>query len=327
MSRVQESRPPVGGIESEGNPSTETPALGVRESGGALLRKATDRDLVWRFARQRIRAAGRQPRLLFTRLNAWIRFRRRVRRYRIIDEAQLLESRKSKTLFIFGSGASLNAIHEDEWREFERHDTLGFTWFVRQRFLRCDYHLIRELAPARGDRRSTRVQLEEYFAILRSNPLFLDAVFLVQTGWRAINGNQAIGYGLLPERNRVFLWRTLIGPRQPSTSLARGLTHAFGTLNECVNIGFLLGWTRIVLVGIDLYDRRYFWLEPAQASDARRDEPHSTAQQGIVDLMGQWHEFLGRCGVDLFVHNPRSLLAKTLPVWPESSLARTRTEA
>ena len=41
-------------------------------------------------------------------------------------------------MFIFGSGASLNAITPTEWTEIERHDTLGFNWFVRQSFVRCD---------------------------------------------------------------------------------------------------------------------------------------------------------------------------------------------
>ncbi len=35
-----------------------------------------------------------------------------------------------------------------------------------------------------------------------------------------------------------------------------------GTLVDAVNVAYCLGWKEIVLVGIDLYDSRYYWLPP-----------------------------------------------------------------
>lgn len=274
------------------------------------------RSLVVPYARRKLRVLRRQPALFVRRLIDWTRFQRSVHEYRLIDEAELRRTRKSDTIFIFGSGMSLNALREAEWREFERHDTMGFNRFSLGRFVRIDYHLIRETAPVRGDDRRLRVQIEEYFNILRENPRFRDAIFLVQTGWRALNGNQAIGLRLLPKTNRVFLWRTLIDRREPSLSLSEGLTHAHGTLLECVNFAFLLGWKTIVLVGVDLYDGRHFWLTPHEAASAAWDQPHSTSRDGLVPLMALWRSVFDRHDVTLYVYNPKSLLADSLPVWP-----------
>ena len=121
----------------------------------------------------------------------------------------------------------------------------------------------------------------------------------------------------MPPAQPIFLWRTLTDRAEPSTSLKDGLVHVSATLEECVNFAFLMGWKAIVLAGVDLYDRRYFWLPPDQPGygDTTTDIPHRTASTGIVDSLGAWRDRFAAEGVQLFVHNPRSLLTSRLPVW------------
>ena len=270
------------------------------------------RAIEWR-ARKFFPAARRFP----TTLTAWMAFHRGIRRYRVIDEAALRQTRKSDTVFIFGSGYSLNDITPDGWRAIAEHDTFGFNYFVHQDFVRIDYHLVREVARQDiGDR--WKADAASYFGMAAASRHYDQTIFLVQTGLRAINGNRALGYGYVPPKNRVFLWRTIIGERLPSESLDRGLTHAQGTLAECVNFAALMGWTKIVLAGIDLYDRRYFWLpkdQPREMNDSV-DVVHSTAINGVVELMREWKAFYDARGIALYVYNPRSLLAGVMPVWP-----------
>jgi hypothetical protein len=84
-----------------------------------------------------------------------------------------------------------------------------------------------------------------------------------------------------------------------------------------VNFAVLMGWTSIVLVGVDLYDRRYFWLPPdvARPEEHNLDATHATALGGIVTTLGSWSEQLAPRGIRLYVHNPKSLLSQVLPVW------------
>lgn len=255
------------------------------------------------------------------RIEPWLRFVARKHRYELLDEQELRRTRRSDTVFVFGSGASLNDLTPAEWAEIERHDTLGFNWWVHQRFVRTDYHLIRGIPDTDLDPRVWRPQVAEYFRLLRDNPLFERTIFLVHSGFRAINGNRAIGYQLLPEQSRVFLWRSSIRVGLPSGSFREGLVHGQSTIQECINFAYLLGWKRIVLTGVDLYDRRYFWLQQGETRsvDERRganaEEPHIQAAMGLVATLADWRAWLHRAGVELEVHNARSLLAAALPIY------------
>lgn len=251
------------------------------------------------------------------RLLAWIGFRRHVSEYRLLGEDELRRTRKSDTVFIFGSGYSLNDMSPAEWRAIEAHDTIGFNWFVHQRFVRCDYHLVREIGSADMDRNFRMAELVKYFDLARTNPKCGNTIFLIQTGFKATSGNRAIGFRQVPVNHPVFLWRSIHGRLDPSRSLSHGLTHTHGTLNEVVNFAFLMGWTRIVIAGVDLYDRRYFWLaadEPLPG-DVTVEALHNTAAGGVVEGLGRWRTDFERSGVGLFVYNPKSLLARVLPVW------------
>jgi hypothetical protein len=240
------------------------------------------------------------------------------RRYRLLTESELRSTRRGETVFVFGSGASLNAITPEEWEHIAAHDTFGFNWFVREDFVRCDYHLIRGIPDSDFDPGVWRPQLDEYFRLARTNPHFAKTVFLVQAGLRATNGNRAIGSGLLPPANPVFLWRTA-DRDAPGMSFADGLAHGSSTLHEAVNAAFLMGWKRIVLVGVDLYDRRYFWLPPdrARSVDEARgatvDDVHST--DAVVRHLGDWRTIFAQHGVELLVYRESSLLSAALDVY------------
>ncbi len=251
----------------------------------------------------------------------WLQNLFRQHRYNLLSEAALRARRRSNRVFVFGSGYSINNISESEWSHFEEHDTLSFNWFCRQDFVRADYHLVREVCRDVADPAIWQPQLEEYSQLLQQNPRYADAIFLVHAGLRATMGNRIVGLGKLPAGAPIFrFYNRTYGPgQQPSPSLSRGLFHA-GTLADCVNLAYLLGWKEIVLVGVDLYDRRYFWLDYQQTRADERpgyespDGYHYIAD-ATVSIMHRWRELFTRDGVELSVYNPHSLLAQVMPVY------------
>ena len=259
-------------------------------------------------------------RLFPLRLDPWLRFVANRHRYRYVSESELRARRRSDTVFIFGSGASLNELSSETWEEIGLHDTFGFNWFVHQRFVRCDFHLIRGIPDTDRDPSVWRPQLEQYFRLIEENACFADTTYLVHGGFRAINGNRVIGYRLLPIGNPVFRWRTNVSDELPSRTFRQGLVHGYSTLQECVNAAYLLGWRRIVLAGVDLYDRRYFWLPPDETRSvdvlrgATAADVHARGASGMVDALASWRHWLEAEGVELSVLNSRSLLAGVLPV-------------
>ena len=246
------------------------------------------------------------------------------------DEAKA--RRKSDTVFIFGSGYSLHEIQPAEWAHFGEHDVFGFNAFYYQHWIDVDFHLLRGLGTY-GELRWKRAVGEAADAI-RKNPHFARTAFVVQGEYFAQVGNQLVGYRLLPAGAPIFRYHTNRADGWPTTSFEDGLRHTTGTLIDVVNCAFLFGWRHLVLVGVDLYDARYFWLKPDETLSLdpdtgllrpaevnirgiRYDERHNTAVNGVVQLMAKWREWFEARGVTVSVYNPKSLLAGPLPVYPK----------
>jgi hypothetical protein len=249
------------------------------------------------------------------RAAAWVRDAVGRRRYPHLTVEELKQTRKSDVVFVFGSGYSLNAITPAEWRAIARHDTVGFNEFHRQSFVRTDYHIAAEVDF-----------IGPYAEGLRSNPLYANTVLVLQEGWAGFFGNTLVGRGLLRAGTRVFRFtrrsRGVYAP--PSRSFENGLVHGFGSIIDAVNFAYLTGWRQIVLAGVDLNDRRYFWLRPDEMRPY--DKPGFTVDstflgaENIVSMLGRWRELLAEEGVSLSVYNPRSLLTRVMPVYtPDSS--------
>jgi hypothetical protein len=261
-------------------------------------------------------------------IDAAVRERLARPRYRALSESALIATRKSDTVFIFGSGASLNDISADDWARIAEHDTFGFTAFIYQKWIRVGYHLIRG-----GIEGSLvwRAYAEDFCRSLNSNPLFDDTILILQGEFFAMFANQILGYKLLRPNTRIFRYKTARGHGLPTRSFSEGIRHNEGTLCDCVNVAACMGWKRIVLAGVDLYDTRYYWLPPDKTFGVdddglmtavetnhrgnRFDAPHNTALNGVVTTMQAWRNALEReLGVQLSVLNPKSLLADVMPV-------------
>jgi hypothetical protein len=271
--------------------------------------------------------------------DAWVRDRLARRHYTILDEAAARRRRTSETVFVFGSGYSLNDISPAEWAHFAAHDVFGFNAFYHQHWTKVGFHLLR---GGIYDELRWRPFANEVAAILEANALFRDAVFILQEEYLAQFPNQMVGYRLMPPGAALLRYRTARGPGQPTRSIAQGLRHHAGTLTDAVNCAYCLGWKHIVLVGVDLYDSRYFYLPADQTPGidrgaglvvgvdrnpyhgTRPQDAHATLKNGIVELMDSWSRSLAADGVALSVHNPRSLLASVLPVYEPLGLVDAR---
>jgi hypothetical protein len=253
----------------------------------------------------------------------------------------LSELRRSNRVYVFGSGFSLNDLKPDEWSQIEKHDTLGFNAFVRQRWVRVDFHLVRGWGEGSNVGFNWRREVGELAELINTNCRYQDTVFLMQDDHFAQVSGVLMAEGLLKSGSRIARYHTAPNGVEPTGTLSEGLRHQSGTLSDAVNLAFCLGWDEIVLVGVDLYDTRYFWLKPdetfftnfktgerkvATVSDRgqRYDEPHNTACNGVVKDMGVWQSYMAHHGVSLSIYNPRSLLAETLPVFDRTASSNRR---
>ena len=168
--------------------------------------------------------------------------------------------------------------------------------------------------------------------VLNANEYFKDTILILQGEYLAQFTNSLIGCGHIRPGTRIFRYRTARGAKTPTRRFKDGLAHAVGTLSDAVNFAYCMGWKKLVLVGVDLYDSRYFWLRNNEtlAVDAktgmlvvaemntrgiRFDGKHNAVNNGIVEAVAGWREFLERDKVTMSLYNPRSLLRDVLPLY------------
>jgi hypothetical protein len=230
--------------------------------------------------------------------------------YQLLSTDELLATRTSDTAFVFGSGRSLHDITAEQWGRISSCNTISMREFPRQSWVRADYHVTGEVDF-----------VDEYAQRLRDNPLYARTVLVVQGGFRAEAGNQLVGRRLLPRGARVYRYRrTSRGVSvPPSPSFDSGLVHGYNSSFDAVNLAYVLGFRSIVLAGVDLYNKEYFWLPAGEArtyekTPLQASDPFAGARP-IVAMMGDWHDVLASKGVALSVFNPRSLLTERLPVY------------
>lgn len=273
-------------------------SAGIRSALGARLAPWSDRLSPWR------------PRHVARCANWYARDRIGRRGYERLSESDIRASRRSGTVFVFGSGKSLLDIAPEEWKRIAAHDTVGFSQFQEQRFVRVDYHLVGEAHD-----------VDNYARLFRENPLYASTVYVVQEGWLAHVGNELIGRQLLLARSRVFRFHRRARGRYepPSESFRHGLVHGFNSSISTTNFAMLVGWKRIVLTGVDLYDTEHFWVPWGQTvageKPGRTPDMRFPAADRIVEYFRAWRPLLEARGIDLQVHNPRSLLAGVLDVF------------
>ena len=261
--------------------------------------------------------------------------------YREISETELRALKSSQRAFVFGSGYSLNDITREEWREMSERNTIGFNAFVHQQWIKVDFHLVRGWGEASGPDVSVREAVEKFGSLVTANPLYHDTVFICQDDYTAVFAHRLMSYRGLTKGARVFRYHTNRTRLLPTRTFSDGLVHGTGTLCDAVDFAACMGFTEIVLVGVDLYDSQYFWLDPAKTiavdyetgewivrdttdRGQRFDEPHSTATNGVVELMATWHNNLREHGIQLSVYNPKSLLADVMPTYERGRSSDSR---
>jgi hypothetical protein len=232
-----------------------------------------------------------------------------------------------------GSGYSINNITAREWQHFvAAGDILSFNEFYKGKFLPINYHICGEISqvPNFGmilTNRKYKNRIESYYREIFANPFFRGTTFFLRF-W-IDNAKEPIPVALWAlnflkafNNKRVCLYR-IIRPKEsllgPSNSI-EFISHNYATLFDAINISYILGYKNIILVGVDLYDRRYFWLGKDETHDAdlKRNasysDIHATADN-VIKGINEWNTVLLKRGIKLYIYNPHSLLNAILPIY------------
>ena len=68
-----------------------------------------------------------------------------IGKYKQIKFENIFKKAKSDTIFIFGSGTSINNLNNTEIDFFKKHDTVAFSWFLHNSNIKLDYYIIKSI--------------------------------------------------------------------------------------------------------------------------------------------------------------------------------------
>lgn len=228
-------------------------------------------------------------------------------------------------LVICGSGWSINDISPEQLDLINsQYDVMSFNEFYKFKRLRIDYHIIRELDLKSYPGISSRFHSIFNFSFLRKmsgeireNSMMKNTIFFVLRDWKS--GSALLWDVYFKPRSKAYFSNTFIRARDPlPSSDISTISHCNSTLFDCINIGYLLGYKEIILAGVDLNDRRYFYLSYNETREfdinkgAHFTDLHATASETLKNIV-TWQKFLSNAGISLSILNKNSLLAAVLP--------------
>lgn len=229
-------------------------------------------------------------------------------------------NRKSNRLFIFGSSYSINSISAKEWEMIRQSgDTMSFNMFYYNESIDIDYYVLREIVIADNYfGLSVIKELKNINRKIKTNDCYRNTLFFVMNDifsapsnlWLLLFGSnfKTVHYTNTLDRLKSF----------PISQTFSNIPHAGSTLFDCINLGIVLGYTEIVLVGIDLNDSRYFYLpynETHWLSLTNNVEVEHPTKKRTYTVMREWHNWMINNGVSLNVYSKRSALADFLPLY------------
>ena len=239
----------------------------------------------------------------------------------IITTSDLKMKKRSDMLFIFGTGSSLKKISKKNWGKIAKFDTLGINNTILLKKINFTYQINRELYI------SNKKKIKNQVEIIKSNKFLKNTVFLFPYGLTCSYTNWVFSIGNWDKKSVFYLFKTNIIYKLPLGSLETGLIHKKGTLTDAISFGYFMGYKKIILVGVDLYDRRYFYTTENKTSIALGEnvdidnfgktagDNHQTVDNGIVILVRKWKFYLNKNNVQLLIYNKKSLLSKVLKIY------------
>ena len=246
-----------------------------------------------------------------------------------------LKEKRKKVFYILGSGSSVEDLSRADFDIISGGVSVGVNAWALHYFVPDIYAF--EPVPDRGSDHYSTMRLLDRKDVLSREPtiMFLkprtpveqEQLKMIPNGLR----QAAMLYGRFQPYTRQS--RNLSGDLQMAHFVKMMnlsvLPDSGASIFRMAFMGILLGYPRVVLVGVDLNNVDYFWqknpahlvrnglvqFESGQLGRTHETLSNKTRAFGIVDSMSNLAEFARSLGTSLEVASSRSLLAKFLPVY------------
>jgi hypothetical protein len=256
-----------------------------------------------------------------------------------LAELNLSRFKKSGTVFMLGSGPSINGIPRQRWDAIARHDSMACNFWLFHNFVPTFYfyeaigsqngklEVFRRVAEKRAKEYAHCIkivtglqELAPDFDLCRPDAWAHD-LYTIYTIPVAARNKQEFISGL-----RLVRSLGLFGMSQRIKYIFKQASSITGLISLAVRMGY----KQIVLCGVDLQNGEYFYQDPELYADGNEVEfqpqnaPHSLVTfqpwKILTDVAVQVmsREILEPAGVKIYVENRSSRLWPAIPEAPES---------
>jgi len=257
---------------------------------------------------------------------------------RRIHHLDISAHKRSDTLFVLGGGTSINRITPAQWDRIAAADSVGFNFWVVHDFVPTYFVFEPIIEPDRAEvffelmalrsRGYRNVPIVVKDIAVGKRPLDVSRIPRELLPSLHVSNDLYIPASDLDEVRSALRWMEMLGIYD-QRGRPRLVPHLRASLFYLVFFGLLAGYERIVLCGVDLWNKAYFYDE-ARADYLARGIPvprnhhtgqaHSTVDPAlglpIDQLLYAVDELVLRPrGVDLMVAFDESLLHPRLPAY------------
>jgi hypothetical protein len=296
------------------------------------------------------------PYPIFLRLylaSKWLRDVRELHWTRRNIDVQLLKTvdinklKTSDTLFILGSGSSINQISADRWKAIARNDTIGCNFWLYHPFVPHMYFFeaIPRSYKLRYDEfnKIARHRADDYRDTLKVVTELLEPVipgdfrlrhgddFACPDQWKT-NLYTLITFAVPAQNEREFATALRYVNSKGIFSVCNRLHYIFkqsSTVSSLVALGIRMRYRRIILCGVDLKNSEYFYQDPDLYPETSRVrfQPQDQVHFGLTPmpwmittdtvLLELKKQVLDPLGIEIYVENRSSALWPVIPAAPE----------
>ena len=252
---------------------------------------------------------------------------------RLLNEQDFRSLKKSDTLVIYGSGYSISKLNTDDIQKLSQFDSISFNWFLKSN-IPTTFYIVREQANlARRVNKASGETVEAFYDMINSKN-YVNSCLIIHDIYhhsKKSRASEKVYHYSKPEalakfnRHKYIIVKDLKRKHLDSgvrkwgkiNICEQGVVHGRFTLNSALHIGVNMGYNRIIFVGVDLYDSRYFWLDKnvtrytVKQKNQRYSSKHATADR-VLELI---KEIKSIHKLKMYVYSRSSLLTKVMKKW------------
>lgn len=253
--------------------------------------------------------------------------------------------KSSNTIFVMGSGYSINSISEKGWKVIEQNDSFGFNTWILHPHIPTYYGLE---VPLFEDYFNAIInRFNEKKDLYRETPLFIQYQHFLKTVYSLEKlqlANEKIYYFApytFHTTNKKLLQKAISNFLDQKNPNLGNVIHYAGSLSYVIMMSYIMGYKEIVLMGIDLNDPRYWFMKDGIDKQAKafaemhqkytnitgrskQGGKHATIDRKFTSLYGSLpideylkilKKELNKRGVKLYIGNEKSKLFPLLPLY------------